>query len=291
MKKLPLASALVLSLALSACGDDSSSTGSGGGGGDATTGSSASASTSGATTSSVDGSSSASGGDGGAGGGGQGGSTTSAGGGGSTSTGSVDPAPLTVSWTIAVGGTDVDCFYLGSEEVEVTVLGQDGEEPVVHTFSCFDGEGTTVPLPLGTYAVSARLLDFEQESVGEIHAFDVEVEAGGSEVSLPFDEDGAQVAASWSVTLNGEPGECADAGATHTEILLYNVASGLSYGATDLCDLYENTTPPVPLGDYEVVVSLVYEQDVVLVSSDVIVVELDQADEVVDVGEIEFAVE
>lgn len=286
-----LSGGLCLALVLGGCGDDSSagSGGSGGSGTGSTTGSSTSTSSGGTTTGSTTASSTSSG-EGGSGGGNTGGGGSGAGDTGGGGAGGGETATFDASWTLTVGPEEVDCYFLGAEEVRIT-LTQEGTDPVEETVSCFDGSALLAAAPVGTYEVGASLLNYLGEVVGESEVASAELEAGGSPVALSFAVPGGRIAASWIITEGGAPSTCAAAGASRGELVVTHLESGLTYGDTFDCPLGEGTGPWVPLGPYEAIVSLLYEQDVVLVSSDVMEVELTEEGEVVDLPVVEFLLE
>lgn len=247
-----------LALGAAACGDDDTTPGGSGGGG------------AGATASS-----------GGEGGGGASGGAPIGGAGGSP-----DPEDVEVTWTIAIQGEARDCFYAGASYVELTISDTAGvvEAP---RFSCDATEGGTVELLPGTYTVRPALLAFDETEVFVAPALDLVVAPSSASLPVAFDLPGARLSASWSLTEGGLPATCLDFGAHTAEILSSN-AAGFGYVNTFDCTLGAGTTDFIPLGTYEVVVSLLYEQDVVLVSSDFIDATLDEAGETVTLDPVVF---
>lgn len=229
------------------------------------------------------GATSSSGGDAGEGGGGTGGEPTGGSG------GRPGAQEVGVTWTIAVEGEARDCFYAGASYVELAISDETG---VVETprFSCDAPDGGVVELAPGAYTVTPALLAFDESVVFEAPAQDLVVASTG-DAALPvaFALPGARLSASWSLTSGGLPATCLDFGAHTAEILASN-AAGFGYVNTFDCALGTGTTDFIPLGTYEVVVSLLYEQDVVLVSSDFIDATLDDAGETITLDPVAFDV-
>jgi hypothetical protein len=274
---------LPLVLLLAACGDDDTA-GSGGSGGAGGAASSATTTSSSTASSSTVASTAASGGTGGGGTGGEG-----------TGGGPGGGARFHASWELSVAGEEVDCFYLGAEYVDVAVIPEGaGGEPAVTRLACLDGEGDTGELPLGSYEIAISLLDFDEEPVAEPVSVVAALEEEDATVELEpaaFSLEGGRFHATWTITSGGEPATCAEAGANRTEVAMTNLDTFVTYGDTFECDLGEGETPSVPLGEYEIIVSLFYEQDVALVSSDPITLTLERPDQVVDMEAIEFVLE
>lgn len=133
-------------------------------------------------------------------------------------------------------------------------------------------------------------MTFEEATILTGEPASAVIEDGAENVAVPFDLPGARLAGSWSISQGGEPITCETAGAHRVEILA-STASGFAYSNTFECPLGEGTTDYFPLGEYEVFVSLLYEQDVVLVTSDALAATLDPAGATVELEPVEFVIQ
>jgi hypothetical protein len=210
-------------------------------------------------------------------------STTSS----SQSTGAGEPGSVEASWSIMVQGELRDCFFAGASYVDLAIEDADGNVDTLRA-SCDEPEGLTEPLAAGTYTVTPSLVSFAEETVFTAPATQLvvmpSVTAG---LPIVFEMPGAHLVGTWSILQDGVTATCEDVGAHRAEILATR-ADGLTLSNTFDCPLGVGTTDAFPLGEYEVVVSLLYEQDVVLVSSDFLDATLDQAGETVEVPPVDF---
>ncbi|NUO54768.1 MAG: hypothetical protein HOV80_38495 [Polyangiaceae bacterium] len=210
-------------------------------------------------------------------------STTSS----SQSTGAGEPGSVEASWSIMVQGELRDCFFAGASYVDLAIEDADGSVDTVRA-NCDEPEGLTQALAAGTYTVTPSLVSFAEDTVFTAPATEVvvmpSVTAG---LPIVFEMPGAHLHATWSIFQDGVAATCEEVGAHRAEIVATR-ADGLTYGNTFDCPLGEGTTDAFPLGTYEVVVSLLYEQDVVLVSSDFLDATLDEAGETVDLPPVDF---
>lgn len=252
--------ALVFALSLAACGDDAASGGSGGSGGAGGSGG--------------DPSTGASGGTGGGVGAGNG-------------TGG-DDATLAVNWGLSVQGEAADCFFMGASWVDLAIEDAGGEVDV-RRLECDGGEGVVALAP-GAYVVTPSLVAFDESVVLALEAESVDVEAPSTDLALLFTLPGGKLEGTWTITQDGAAATCEAAGADRVEILASN-ASGFAYANTFDCTEGSGVTEYFPLGEYEVTLSLMYQQDVVLVTSDVIAVTLEEAGATVAMEPVEFVIE
>jgi hypothetical protein len=230
-----------------------------------------------------------SGGGGGAGVPGGGGSHTEGGGG--TGGGGGDAAVtrgLDASWSISVQGIGQDCFFAGASWVDFAIEDSEGAVDTVR-FACENAAGTTALEP-GSYSVRASLVTFDEATITTGEAIEVTVEEDLESVSALFDLPGARISGTWTISQGGEPSTCDEAGAHRVEILA-NSPSGFAYSNTFECPLGEGVTDYFPLGEYEVFVSLLYEQDVVLVTSDAIAADLSEAGATVEIEPVDFVLQ
>lgn len=210
-------------------------------------------------------------------------STTSS----SQSTGAGDTGSVEASWSIMVQGELRDCFFAGASYVDLAFEDADGNVDTVRA-DCDAPEGSTEALVAGSYTVTPSLVSFAEETVFTAPAAELVVMPGAT-AGLPivFEMPGAHLRGTWSVLQDGVVATCDDVGAHRAEILATRL-DGLTYSNTFECLDGEGTTDAFPLGSYEVVVSLLYEQDVVLVSSDFLDATLDEAGETVDLPPVDF---
>jgi hypothetical protein len=210
-------------------------------------------------------------------------STTSS----SQSTGAGEPGSVEATWSIMVQGELRDCFFAGASYVDLAIEDADGNVDTIRA-SCDAAEGLTAPLAAGVYAVVPSLVSFAEETVLTAPATELvvmpSITAG---LPIVFEMPGAHLSGAWSILQDGTAATCEDVGAHRAEILATR-ADGLTYSNTFDCPLGMGITDAFPLGTYEVVVSLLYEQDVVLVSSDFLDATLDEAGETVELPAVEF---
>lgn len=208
----------------------------------------------------------------------------------SQSTGAGDAGAVEASWSIMVQGELRDCFFAGASYVDLAIEDADGNVDTARA-SCEEPAGLTETLPAGTYTVTPSLVSFAEETVLTAPAAEVvvmpSVTAG---LPIVFEMPGAHLHGTWSILQDGVAASCGDVGAHRAEILATR-ADGLTYSNTFECPLGEGTTDAFPLGTYEVVVSLLYEQDVVLVSSDFLDATLDEAGETVELPAVDLDIQ
>lgn len=203
------------------------------------------------------------------------------------STGTAEAGSLEASWSILVQGELRDCFFAGASYVDLAIEDANGNVETVRA-SCDAVEGATEALDPGTYTVAPSLVSFDEATVFTAPAATLVVSPGArAPLPIQFDMPGAHLLATWTLFKDGVDATCADLGAHRVEILASS-AGGFAYSNTFDCPLGKGTTEAFPLGTYEVVVSLLYEQDVVLLSSDFIDATLDEAGEMVELPNIEF---
>lgn len=195
------------------------------------------------------------------------------------------------SWSIVLGGETKDCFAVGAGFVSLSLSRAGSQDPMVLDFACEDGAGKTGEIAAGAYTIAASLLDNNKKPMLALPPSTATIAADGDEVKLPdlsFDLPSARFTAGWKLTKMNGPATCAEFGAARAEILANNLQTGLGFGVTVECEDGKGTTPPIPLGDYGVVISLLYEQDVVLVSADEVTASLTKAGETVVLPDVTF---
>ncbi len=207
----------------------------------------------------------------------------------SQSTGTLEQGAIDTSWTIAIQHEARDCFWAGASWVDVAFEDEAGNVETAR-FACdaVPAAGSH-PVAPGSYTVTATLTSFAEEPVVSAAAVDVVV-APGEAAPLPiaFDIPGGRFAVGWTITKDEVAATCKEVGAHRVELMAIH-ESGTTYGNTWECPLAKGTSDAFPLGTYEVVVSLLYEQDVVLVSSDIIDTALVDAGITVGIETVEFA--
>lgn len=73
---------------------------------------------------------------------------------------------ITFNWQIAIGGSLAECFEIGAVEVELLSMNVATNEEFLRRFGCAPtGNGTSNPLPPGTYSNLISLLDSSALSI------------------------------------------------------------------------------------------------------------------------------
>ncbi len=200
-------------------------------------------------------------------------------------------AALEVSWNLMPNvcpGSTVRVVAVNSANVDTVDL-----------FDCSAGIGRTDPLPLGDYTVYVEIIDAPEvadtlyaQSFSEV----VSLNSPGEVVAVPFDilTSEAYLAATWTLldAATQQPIDCANAGADAVSILATLVGpSGTGIDDIFDCEAREGITSPLPLGDYEVVVSVLEDRgnrEEVLGQSMPRQAILNVGNELVDLGNFQF---
>jgi hypothetical protein len=196
---------------------------------------------------------------------------------------SVGPGQFDVAWNLTPG-----CGTLGVT-AEVTAQ-RAGGQTYIDLFDCSAGIGLTDPVPAGNYTVWVNILDASNNLVAQSFAVDVGLN-DNQVVPLTFNilRDEAYIAASWEIVESGTdaPLSCAEVGADGVSILATLVGPNTATEDIFDCDNGADMTDPLPLGDYEVIVYLLDDEEV-LGDSNPRSVALDWGNQVEDLGHFIF---
>ncbi len=204
---------------------------------------------------------------------------------------SVEEGQLDVSWNLESGDTCPG----GTAEVNIEEVG--GGRTYVELFDCVDGRGRTGPIREGRYTVYVNLIDDSGAALyAQSFSADVSITRDGELVPVSFDinVDEAFFALTWSlVDTGGSELSCAEAGAGGVSVLSTLVGpAGSGFDDVFDCEAREGVTSPLPLGDYEVVTSVLETgSDAVLGQSQTRAAALDFGNQLNDLGNFEFVFE
>ena len=160
--------------------------------------------------------------------------------------GSCPPAAISVSWGITAGGAAISCTQAGAFEVVVSVDGS------TVNFPCMDLGGMTPPIAAGTHSVSATLVDTSNHVLDMVGPMTVTVNCNENAVlqPIPFAVTpvcaDATLSASWTLTANGAPVSCAQAGATEVDFIIDTMEVPFQ------CTALQGTTPTFAAGTHSV---------------------------------------
>lgn len=188
-----------------------------------------------------------------------------------------DPAAqIRVSWQI----TGDSCPTGGSIDVVAQRVG--GQE-FTDRFTCVaSGEGTTAPLPLGTYAVWVNVVTADETLYAQSGSADITLDLDGEIVPVNFDisSGSAQMRVNWQLTsLGGDP--CPANGSVE---VVSQRAGGAEFIDIYDCVAGEGVTAAVPLGTYTVWVNVVTADDALWAQSFAADVTLDVDGDIVPVN-------
>jgi hypothetical protein len=178
----------------------------------------------------------------------------------------VDSGTLTVGWSLDGSATEARCDAYGAEKVVISVADTYGATYATDEFDCADFSATFDELAVGSYQVTARLQDADDETVGdEAGPTDVTIEANTTtRIVLNFDEDSLAGAGlgtlriDWTIDERTDADLCEDHGAADLELALYD-EDGILYEDvfTIQCSEFTIDLEELPSGSYFVAVQLV----------------------------------
>jgi hypothetical protein len=174
-----------------------------------------------------------------------------------------DTASINVSWNLVSDGAPAGC-PAGATTAAVNAQRGGAGSPFVDLFDCADGAGFADDLPLDTYTV---WVDFTDDSgnvtYAQSEAADVNLDTPGEQANAAFtvDVDNGFFDVQWEIAGGG----CASvAGENGVGVLSTHTTTTMGYDDKFNCEDGETgtvTTGALPIGDYEVILSILDAQD------------------------------
>jgi len=197
-----------------------------------------------------------------------------------------------VTWSLdpgcPAGGTTAQVL---SQEVDASgnPIGSATED----LFNCSDGGGTTAALFLGDYDVTVNITDdstntlFAQSNVAEA-ALITDLATVG--VSFAFPTEEGFFGLTW--TLDGvdpTPADCADAGSGGVAVLATLVGTAEATDDIFDCDAGEGVTSEVPIGDHQIEVALIDENEAAIDPVPSFTASIEFGNEIADLGDFDLS--
>jgi len=203
-----------------------------------------------------------------------------------------DTATINVSWELFSGSAAVEC-PVGATTIAVNAQLGSGT-PYVDLFDCSGaGSGFADDLPLGTYQVWVDVTDSTGSALyAQSEAAEITLDSPGefAQAAFDIDVDNGFWDVSWNIIgVNGNG--CAAVNQNGVGVL--STLAGTTTGRDDKFNCVDGedpnfvTTPPIPIGDYTVILSLLEPgTDASLGDSLAITPSIDYGNQFVDLGTI-----
>jgi hypothetical protein len=168
----------------------------------------------------------------------------------------------------------------------------DGDE-IQDVFYCIDGAGETAPLPSGHYEVWVDILDRDNLLVAQSGLQEVVLGVGEKRgLVYEISVDRGSFGLTWAISDGVRTASCGEVNAGEVQVASTLVGpGGTTYDDFFSCTAGQALTPGLPLGDYQVGVTLVDGVRAPLNQPLVIEASLDFGNAFVDLGSVEFVLE
>lgn len=168
----------------------------------------------------------------------------------------------------------------------------DGDE-IEDLFDCIDGAGETAPLPSGHYEVWVDILDRDNLLVAQSGLQEVVLGVGEKRgLVYEISVDRGSFGLTWAISDGVRTASCGEVNAGEVRVASTLVgAGGTTYDDFFSCTDSQAITPGLPLGEYQVGVTLVDGARASLHEPLVIETSLEFGNAFVDLGSIEFVLE
>lgn len=209
-----------------------------------------------------------------------------------------DATALQVTWNLVEGAANAvtECpaatARIGAEPIDDgdDFLG-DGDE-IYTDFDCTSTTGTIDDIPPGIYLVWVEVLDETDEMVAQSGSQEIEIRAGESaslEYTLSLDH--GSIGLQWRITDGAAPLTCAEAGAVGIWVVSTREDSGEKFYDSLDCIDGAGSTRGLPVGNYQVEISLLDERNLAIGQSVSLQASIDFGSDYEDLGEVELVIE